>query len=141
MNRRRLVSAIATGAVGLLSGCFTVDGDGDGTGDGDGVESLDGEWILRARVANEDDEPREWRVESRSEDRESVAAASGTLPAGGETELELSGRRFDERREVFVESDAGAVSEPWRPADCRRLFADVSIVDGTPDVQTECRAE
>jgi hypothetical protein len=133
MNRRRLVSAIATGAVGCLAGCFTADGDTGGPDDGDDPEPLDGEWTLRARVVNEDDEPREWRVESRSTDRESVAAASGTLPAGGETELALSGHRFEERREVCVESEAGAVSEPWRPADCRRLFADVTIVDGTPD--------
>lgn len=139
MNRRRLLSAIATGVAGLLPGCFSVDG---GSGGGtDTTESLDGEWTLRARVVNEDDEPREWRVESRSTDRDSVAAASGTLPAGGETELALSGRRLDERREVLVESDAGAVSEPWRPSDCRRLFADVTIADGTPDVRTECRAE
>jgi len=139
MNRRQLVSAVGFGAAGLLSGCSTIDGDGDGNGDGGGVGSLAGEWTLGARVVNEDDEPREWRVESRSADRESVAAASGTLPAGGETELELSGRRFDERRAVYVESEGGAVSEPWRPAECRRLFADVTVAGGAPSVATECR--
>lgn len=120
--------------VTALAGCAT-----DSNGDGDGVTTLDGEWVLRARVVNEDDEPREWRVESRSADRESVAAASGTLPADEETELELSGQLFDEQREAFVESDGGARSERWDPTECRRLFADVRIADGNPSLETECR--
>lgn len=103
------------------------------------TEPLDGEWVLRASVRNRDDETHEWRVESRSEDRASVVAAWGTLPAGEETELALSGRLFDELREVVVESGSGAVSERWDPTECRRLAATVSIVDGTPSLTTECR--
>jgi hypothetical protein len=133
MNRRRFVAATGLGAADLLPGCSVSLDDG---GDGD---PLDGEWVLRARVVNEDDRPREWRVESRSADRESVGAAWGTLPAGDEHELALSGPLFDERREVYAESAGGAVSERWRPTECRRLFADVRIADGNPTLATECR--
>lgn len=139
MNRRQLVAAAGAGTATLLAGCLT-DSDG-GTEPEPEPEPLDGEWILRARVVNEDDEPRAWRVESRSEDRESAGAAWATLPAGEEWELELSGRLFDEQREVYVESDGGSVSKPWRPTECRRLFADVAIVGGNPSLETECREE
>lgn len=118
----------------FVAGCAS-----DETGDGDGP--LDGQWVLSGRVVNEDDEPREWRVESRSEGRESFVAASGTVPANGEHELELSGLLHDEQREVYAKSDDGAVSEPWRPTDCRRLFAEVSISNGTPRWEPDCREE
>lgn len=97
--------------------------------------------MLRARVVNEDDEPRDWRVECRSADRESFGAAYGTLPAGDEHELALVGQLYDEQREVYVESESGALSEPWRPTECQRLFATVRIADGTPGLETECREE
>lgn len=139
VNRRAFLTGAAIGPVSLLAGCGST-GTGNGTGDrGGSPEPLDGEWSLQARVRNEDDTPREWRVESRSKDRESVAAAWGTVPAGQNHELGLSGRLFDEHREVVVESDGGEVSERWRPPECRRLFAAVSIVDGNPRLETECR--
>lgn len=134
MNRRQFVATAGLGTVSLLSGCTDI-------GNGDGEDPLDGEWVIRARVVNEDAEPREWRVESRSTDRQSVVAAWGTLPATDETELALSGRLFDEQREVFVESDGGAVSHRWQPTECRRLFAAVSIVDSNPSMETACRGE
>lgn len=134
MNRRQFISAAGIGTASILAGCTSSD-------NGDGEGPLDGEWVLGARVVNEDDEPREWRVESRSEGRESFAAASGTVPPGDEHELELVGLLYDERREVHVESDSGSRSEPWRPTECRRLFADVGIVDGDPGLETECREE
>lgn len=135
MHRRRLLAVAAPGAAALLAGCSN--GGDDGTPDPD---PLDGEWILRGRIANEDDQPREWRVESRSQDRESVAAAWATVPAGGSWEFELRGRLFDERREVYAESDGGAVSEPWRPVECRRLLVTVTITGGNPRLETACRA-
>lgn len=58
--------------------------------------------------------------------------------AGEEWGLELRGGLFDERREAYVESDGGAVSEPWRPTECRRLFAVVTISGGNPQLETEC---
>lgn len=133
MNRRRLIAAVGAGTATFVGGCLTDEDDGEGPA------PLDGEWILRGRVVNEDDHLREWRVESRSSDRESVAAAWATVPAGESWELELRGRLFDERREVYVESEEGSVSEPWRPTECRRLFVDVSIVDGSPRLETACR--
>lgn len=136
MNHRELVTAVGAGVTAFVGGCLTDDG-----GDGAGPEPLDGEWILRGRVRNEDDEPRGWRVESRSQDRESVGAAWATLPAGEEWALELRGQLFDERREVYVESDNGSVAEPWRPTECRRLFAGVNIVGGEPRLETECREQ
>lgn len=134
MYRRQLITAVGTGLVALFAGCTNNE-------PGDSKEPLDGEWVLRARVANEDDEPREWRVESRSEDRESFAAASGTILPGGEHELELRGLLYDEQREIYVVSDGGSRSESWRPTECPRFFADVSIVNGNPNLETECREE
>lgn len=136
MNRRRLLTAVGIGTSMFLGGCLS-----DGIGDGAEPEPLDGEWILRSRVVNEDDEPREWRVESRSQDRESVAAAWATVPAGESWELELRGQLFDEQREVYVETSGGSVAEPWRPTECRRLFAEITIVGGNPRLETQCRGE
>lgn len=92
-------------------------------------------------MVNKDDEPRDWRVESRSQDRESIAAAWATVPAGESWELELGGQLFDEQREVYIESETGSVSKPWRPIECRHLFADVTIVNGKPQLATKCREE
>jgi hypothetical protein len=97
--------------------------------------------VLRGRVVNDDDEPREWRVESRSQDRESVGAAWATIPAGESWEFELAGQLYDEQREVYAESERGSVSVPWRPTDCRQLFAEVTIENGEPSIVTECREE
>lgn len=129
MDRRQALAAAGSAALVLAAGCI---GEADDP-------TIDGEWILRARVRNGDDQPREWRVESRSQGRDSAAAAYGTLPAGESTEAELRGLVREETREVYVESDAGAVSEPWRPTVCRDVFADVGISDGMPRLQTECR--
>lgn len=136
MNRRRFLTAAGTTTAPLLAGCSS-----DGDGDGPDPDPLDGEWILRGRVVNEDDEPREWRVECRSRDRESVGAAWATVPAGDSWAFELRGRLFDEQREVYAESEGGAVSEPWRPTECRRLFAAVTISGGNPQLETDCREE
>lgn len=152
MNRRQFLASAGVGATALPGGCLGDGGDGDGGDDGgsddrggdDGSDvdnPLDGEWALRARVTNEDDDPRQWRIESRSQDRHSIAAASGTLPPGEEWELEFSGLLFDEQREVHVESEAGSVSEPWDTTECGRLFAEVAIVDGAPTLEAGCRDE
>ena len=136
MRRRAVLAAAALGASTLLAGCSDDDGgDDDGSG-----EPLDGNWELRGLVVNEDDEPREWRLESRSETG-SAAAAHGTIPAGEEWELGLSGTLRDEQLEVYAESDGGATTAAWRPAECRRLAVEVTISGGNPRMELECRAE
>lgn len=134
MNRRQLLAVMGAVVTARLSGCASDGGDGNsGT-----PEPLDGQWVLRAHVTNEDSVPRDWRVACQSTDRTNVGAASGTLPAEAETELELSGRRYDEQREVVVEADRGTIAEAWRPGECRRLVAEVRIADGRPHLSTAC---
>jgi hypothetical protein len=132
VNRRAFIAAAGGGSAALLAGCT-----GDG---GNGNETPDGEWELRARIENTDDQPRDWRVEARSGSG-NVAAAYSTLPAGETTELGLSGMRRDEDVEVYAESDNGAQSQPWDPAECSELFAEITISGGEPTVDTECREE
>ena len=136
MNRRRLIAAVGAGSASFLGGCLSEAGDEDG----DPIP-LDGEWVLRGRVVNRDDRPRSWRIESRSLDRRSVGAAYATVPAGASWDVELRGRLFDEEREVYAESDGGTASEPWRPTECDRLLATLTITDGNPALETECQAE
>ncbi|QLD86392.1 hypothetical protein HWV23_11870 [Natronomonas halophila] len=132
MNRRAFIAAAGAGSAALLAGCIGDDGDESGT--------PDGEWELRARIENTDDQPRDWRVEARSGNG-NVAAAYSTLPAGETTDVGLMGMRRGEDIEVYAESDNGAQSQPWDPSECRRLFADVTISGGEPAVDTECREE
>lgn len=136
MRRRQVLAAAAVGTAGLLAGCSDDGGDGEPT-----EEPLQGQWELRATVVNEDDVPREWRVECRSRDRASVAAAYGTLPPGETTELSLLGQLFDEQREVSLDADSGEQTEPWRPTECRQLYLEGSIADGRPAFATQCREE
>lgn len=89
---------------------------------------------------NEDDQPREWRVESRTEGG-SVAAAWATVPAGEEWEFGLLGQLRDEQLEVYAESEGGAMSAPWRPTECPRMAATVTITGGEPRLDLTCRAE
>jgi hypothetical protein len=130
VNRRAFIAAASTCSAALFAGC---------TGD-DADEDPEGQWELRARVENQDDQPREWRVEARSPGG-SVAAAYSTLPAGETTELGLAGVLRDEEVDIYVESDNGAQSQPWNPTECRSLFADVAISGGEPAFDTECREE
>lgn len=134
MNRRAFITAITLGTTTVFGGCLSSD-----AGDAAAPAPLDGEWILRGRVRNEDDAPRAWRVESRSQDRDSLGAAYATVPAGDTWEFELRGQRYNERRAVYVETERGSVTEPWRPAECPRLFAAITITDGRPRLVTECR--
>lgn len=134
MQRRQLLAAAGVGAASLLAGCSD-DGDGD-----EGPETPDGEWELRGLVGNEDDEPREWRVESRSEGAR-VAAAWGTVPAGEERDFALLGQLRDEQLEVDAESDGGSTTASWRPAECRVLSVEVTISGGEPQLQLACRDE
>ncbi|MEF8808873.1 hypothetical protein [Natronomonas sp.] len=130
MNRRAFIAAAGTCSAALLAGC---------TGD-DADEEPDGQWELRARIENRDDQPREWRVEARSAGG-SVAAAFSTLPAGETTELGLGGMLRDEEIDIYATSDEGAQTQPWNPTECRDLFADVTISGGEPTFDTECREE
>lgn len=116
---------------------------GDGNGDGDpgsGTGTPDGQWRLRARVTNEDDEPRSWRVEARSGGG-TVVAAWGTVSPGETVGTTLSGRLGGDPPTVYAESDAGSISAPWQPADCSRLDAVVAISDGDPQLDFECDEE
>lgn len=131
MNRRTFIAAAGAGSAALLAGC---------TGDGENGGEPDGEWELRAQIENQDDQPRDWRVEARSEGG-NVAAAYSTLPAGETTELGLAGMLRDEEIEIYAESDNGAQAQPWDPSECRDLFADVTIAGGEPSFDTECREE
>jgi hypothetical protein len=130
VNRRQFIAAAGTCSAAPLAGC---------TGD-DAGEEPDGQWELRARVENQDDQPREWRVEARSPSG-SVAAAFSTLPAGETTELGLGGMLRDEEIEIYAESDDGAQTQPWDSSECRNLFADVTINGGEPTLDTQCRDE
>lgn len=127
MNRRTFIAAAGAGSAALLAGCT-----------GDDGEEPDGEWEFRARIENQDDQSREWRVEARS-DGGNVAAAYSTLPAGETTEVGLVGRRRGEDVEIYAESDNGAQAQPWDPSECRFLFADITISGGEPSFDTECR--
>lgn len=135
MKRRQFIAGAGAGSTLLLAGCI---GGGDG-GNGNGEEP-EGQWELRARVENQDDQPRDWRVEARSEGG-SVAAAYSTLPAGETAELGLAGMLRDEEIDIYAESDNAAQSRPWNPTACRHLFADITISGGEPTVDTECREE
>ena len=125
VNRREVLATAAVGTATLLAGCSD-DGDGDG-----GTGTPRGEWERRRRVVNEDDQPREWRVESRTGDG-SAAAAWATVPAGEEWEFALLGQLRDERLEVYAESDDGATAAPWRPSECPRMAATVTIPAANP---------
>lgn len=133
VTRRQLLATVGVGTTTLLTACLS-----DGADSSPEPDRLNGEWILRGRIVNEDTEPREWRVESRSQDGQSVGAAWATVPAGESWEFELRGQLFDEQREVYVESEGGSASESWRPTDCRRLFVRVTTREKTPRVETEC---
>jgi hypothetical protein len=130
VNRRTFIAAAGTCSTALLAGCTGDDADGD----------PEGQWELRARVENRDDQPREWRVEARSPGG-SVAAAFSTLPAGETTELGFTGMLRDEEIQIYAESDNAAQSRPWNPTECRHLFADITITGGEPTVDAECREE
>jgi hypothetical protein len=131
MKRRQVLAAAGVGAAGLLAGC-------NRGGDDDSTPTPQGQWELRGSVVNRDDSPREWLVSSRSESG-GTATASGTIPGGEEWEFALLGQLSDERLEVHAESDNGATSADWRPAECRLLAVEVTISDGNPSIQPECR--
>ncbi|MFB6177400.1 MAG: hypothetical protein ABEI99_09705 [Halobaculum sp.] len=126
------MAALCTAGTVAVAGCGRL-------GSETATPQLSGDWVLRARVENADDQPREYTVTTRAVNPDSAASASGTLPAGETTTLALAGGRSREDREIVAESANGAVSQPWRPTDCRRLFADVVIRDGRPQMETECR--
>ena len=134
VRRRTLLAAAGPGATGLLAGCGRLEEDETET------PTPEGQWDLRGRVINEDDEPRSWLVEARRASGSAVSA-SGTVPAGEAGEFGLSGMLRDEQLEVVAESDDGASTIQWRPTDCRGLWVTVTIADGAPRIAGDCRSE
>ncbi|WP_152041849.1 hypothetical protein [Salinigranum salinum] len=131
-TRRRVLASASVGTATVLAGCSTI---GESA-----TPTPVAEATVTVRISNRDGVERPYEVVVR-QGSSVTNEFSGVLPADPEQSVEMVAtfRASAEQHQVTVSTDAGQVGRTWEPSECPDFVVDVSVENGRPAFETECR--